>query len=226
MRRPSTRRYDATKRQEKAAGARERILAAASKLFSRHGIDVVTIEQVAASAKVSAASVYAQFRSKGGLLEALAHAVLLGPTYQESARQVDSLDDPAEALLRTASIARGVYEREQNEIPLIRGAAAYSPALKKLVTGLEKTRRELQMERAKLVYRSNPELKRLGLEKVRDILCMFTSHDVYRMLVLESGWSRDEYERWMGDSLVRTLLHKRDVEHSTRPKARKERSSK
>ncbi len=209
MKRPPARRYDATKRLEKAAEARDRILAAASKLFSKNGIDGVTFDHVAEKAGVSTASVYAQFKSKAGLLEALAHAVLLGPTYDAAAKQVEALDDPRAALRLTASIARGVYQREHKEMGLLRGAAAYSPALKKLEASLEKVRRERQTERARLIYESNPALSPLGLEKVRDILWLFTGRDFYRMLVIERGWSPDEYESWLADSLTRTLLNEK-----------------
>jgi len=164
---------------------------------------------VAEKAGVSTASVYAQFKSKAGLLEALAHAVLLGPTYDAAAKQVEALDDPRAALRLTASIARGVYQREHKEMGLLRGAAAYSPALKKLEASLEKVRRERQTERARLIYESNPALSPLGLEKVRDILWLFTGRDFYRMLVIERGWSPDEYESWLADSLTRTLLNEK-----------------
>jgi len=208
MKRPATRRYDGTKRQEKATEGRDRILAAASRLFSKQGIDRVTIAQIAQRAQVSTASVFAQFKSKVGLLEALTHSILLGPRYEATAKRVDGIEDPEAALRLTATIACGVYQREHKEMGLIRGAAAYSPALKKLEAGLERARRDLQEQRARLVFESNPALAELGLEKVRDLIWLFTGRDFYRMLVLESGWSPQEYERWLAESLIRTLLKK------------------
>lgn len=208
MKRLAKRRYDATKRQEKATEAQGRILTAASRLFGRHGIDRVTIAQIAQKARVSTASVYSQFKSKGGLLEALAHSVLLGPRYEATAKQVDGVVDP-EALLRlTAAIACGIYQRENEEMGLIRGAAAYSPALKKVEAGLENIRRSLQEDRARLVFESNPALRELGFEKVRDIIWLFTGREFYRMLVVERGWPPEEYERWLAETLIQTLLKK------------------
>jgi AcrR family transcriptional regulator len=177
MKRRTTRPYDATKRRENAAKARDRVLAAASRLFSKQGIDRVTIAEIAQSARVSTASVYAQFKSKAGLLEALAHSILLGPRYEATAKQVEGIDDPDAALRLTAAIARGIYQREHKELGLIRGAAAYSPALKKLEAGLEKVRRDLQEDRARLVFASNSALAELGLEKVRDLIWLFTGRE-------------------------------------------------
>ena len=91
---------------------------------------------------------------------------------------------------------------------LIRGAAAYSAALKKVEAGLENIRRSLQEDRARLVFESNPALRELGFEKVRDIIWLFTGREFYRMLVVERGWPPEEYERWLAETLIQTLLKK------------------
>ncbi len=44
--------------------------------------------------------------------------------------------------------------------------------------------------------------------KIRDIHWAFTGRDFYRMLVVERGWSSDEYEKWLADLLIQTLLSK------------------
>ncbi|MGC4068402.1 MAG: TetR family transcriptional regulator [Polyangiaceae bacterium] len=100
--------------------------------------------EIAKKARVSTASVYAQFNSKAGVLEALAHSVLLGPSYASMAEQIEASSDPEAALRVTAKLACGIYQREHREMGLIRGAAAYSPALKKLEATLETVRRDLQ----------------------------------------------------------------------------------
>ena len=64
------------------------------------------------------------------------------------------------------------------------------------------------MPRARLVFENSPVLGELGLEKVRDLIWAFTGREFYRMLVIERGWSPEEYEHWLGKSLIRTLLKK------------------
>jgi len=34
----------------------------------------------------------------------------------------------------------------------------------------------------------------------------YTGRDVYRMLVLERGWSSDEYESWLAATLIKALM--------------------
>ncbi|MEM9103942.1 MAG: hypothetical protein AAGB12_16660 [Pseudomonadota bacterium] len=48
--------------------------------------------------------------------------------------------------------------------------------------------------------------KSLPKEKARDILWTFTGRDFYRMLVVERKWSPDEYEKWLSNMLINTLV--------------------
>jgi len=209
MRRSVTRRYDSTTRRKKASEAGDRVLAAATRLFSRHGIDCVTVERIAEQADVSVAAVYARFKSKAGLLQGLAHSILLGPRYEAEAKRLEGVTEPEAALRVTAAMARGIYQREHQELGLIRGAAAYSPALKKLEANLERVRRDLQKSRAHLVFEKTPALEPLGLEKVRDVIWLFTGREFYRMLVINRGWEPEEYESFLSQALIRTLLPQR-----------------
>jgi hypothetical protein len=40
----------------------------------------------------------------------------------------------------------------------------------------------------------------------RRLMWMYTSRDVYRMLVQESGWTPDRYEAWLSQTLLDTLV--------------------
>ena len=37
---------------------------------------------------------------------------------------------------------------------------------------------------------------------------MYTSRDVYRMLVQEGGWAPDRYQQWLSGTLVEALVAK------------------
>jgi hypothetical protein len=34
---------------------------------------------------------------------------------------------------------------------------------------------------------------------------MYTNREIYRMLVIESGWSSERFESWLADTLVDSL---------------------
>ncbi|KUM26461.1 hypothetical protein AU467_21200 [Mesorhizobium loti] len=199
------RRYDASLRAERALGTRERILDAAKELFTARGVDKVTISEIASVAGVSAPTLYALFQSKAGILKAVVERSFFNPRYVEIAQRAEKVRDPEEILRITASISRVILDTERNEIGLMRGLSVLSPELGAIEAELEAVRFTLQAARAKRLVKFVPAARRLGLGRVRDILWMYTGRDVYRMLVLERGWSSDEYESWLAETLIRTL---------------------
>lgn len=204
---PKTRRrYDARLRSERASGTRQRILDEARKLFTARGVDKVTISDIASAAGVSTPTLYALFQSKTGVLRAVVERSFFGARYAEIAKQAGSARDVEEVLRMTASISRVILDTEREEIGLMRGVAALSPDLKAIETELEAVRFRLQEARARLLVERAPVARQLGLARVRDILWMYTGRDVYRMLVLERGWSSDEYESWLADTLITALM--------------------
>ncbi len=204
---PKTRRrYDARLRSERASGTRLRILDEARKLFTARGVDKVTISDIASAAGVSTPTLYALFQSKTGVLRAVVERSFFGARYAEIAKQAESARDAEEVLRMTASISRVILDTEREEIGLMRGVAALSPELKAIETELEAVRFRLQEARARLLVERAPVARQLGLARVRDILWMYTGRDVYRMLVLERGWSSDEYESWLADTLITALM--------------------
>lgn len=200
------RRYNASLRSERASGTRQRILDAAKELFTARGVEKATINDIASAAGVSAPTLYALFQSKTGILKAVVERSFFSAPYAEIAKQAEKAKDPREILRITASISRVILDTEREEIGLMRGVSALSPELKAIEAELETIRFTLQEARAKLLVKSVPTARHLGLARVRDILWMHTGRDVYRMLVLERGWSSDEYESWLAETLIKALM--------------------
>jgi AcrR family transcriptional regulator len=199
------RRYNAELRSVRALETRQRILTAAKGLFNERGIDNVTVDALSAAAGVSSPTVYALFRSKAGILKALIEGAFFGDAYKTIAERTEATSDPIELLRITASISRTIFDTEREEIGLMRGASAFSPELKQAEVEFEQIRFELQERRARLLVRTNAAARKLGLAKVRDIMWMYTGRDIYRMFVLERGWSSQEYEDWLAKTLIREL---------------------
>jgi AcrR family transcriptional regulator len=206
MNKAPKRTYDGTSRRKRASLTRTRIMDAARRLFAARGLDRVTFDALAAEAGVSAATIYALFRSKAGLLRAMMEASLFNERYRALAERTRQVEDPVELLRMTASIARAIYDGEKAQLGLVRGASAFSTELRDVEQQFERARFDLQADRARRIARKGTARPGLGLERVRDILWMFTGRDVYRMLVVERGWTSDAYERWLSGTLVRALL--------------------
>jgi AcrR family transcriptional regulator len=183
------------------------VLDAAKKLFARRGIDDVTVAEIAERAGVAAATVYALYKSKEGILRALMRAALFGSRFQEARARLDGVSDPVRLIALSAHVARAIYESESAELGLLRGSSAFSPALRKMERELETMRFEMQAERVRQLFAQAKQRQGLKLDDARRILWMYTSRDVYRMLVHDGGWSPDQYQQWLSETLLRALVH-------------------
>ena len=194
--------YNSASRQRAAEETQGRILDAARKLFSRGGLDGVTIAEIAEHSAVASATIYSLFGSKTGILRALMQRAIFNADYDQIARQLHAEEDPVEQLRLTASVARAIYDGEAKDIGLLRGSSAFSPELKKLENEFEKRRFELQRERIERLAERGALRSGLGVQEARDVMWMLTSRDVYRMLTAGRKWSSDKYEKWLADTLL------------------------
>jgi AcrR family transcriptional regulator len=200
------RRYSSERRDSAAEATKLRILNASKSLFARRGIDDVTIAQIGEMANVAASTVYALFKSKAGVLRALMKASLFGPRFKAAQSLLDDVTDSARLIALSAHVSRAIYESESSELGLLRGASGYSPALRKLEQEFEDLRLKMQEERVKLLFAQSKGKKGLDVETARRILWMYTSREVYRMLVQEGGWTPDLYQAWLSETLMKALV--------------------
>jgi AcrR family transcriptional regulator len=201
---PKKRAYRSESRQRQADQTKGRILRAAKELFSKYGIDKVTIDELAAEADVSSPTIFALFQSKRGLLRALMDEKLFGKRYEALVQEAKAAQ-PRERLRMAASIARNVYDAEKSEMGLLRGASAFSPELKALERELELRRFERQEMTVRILAAEGALARGLQVKRAREILWALTSRDIYRMLVMERGWSSDAYEKWLAKILIQIL---------------------
>ena len=200
------RRYRSEIRSQSSQDTRRRILAAAAILFARKGIDRVTVEEIGGRAKVAASTVYSTYKSKAGILRALMERSLFGPQFQEAQNLLTGVTDPVALIELTARVSRAIYESESSDLGLLRRASGFSPALRKMEEEFEDLRYEKQAARLELLFASGKARPGLSLDEARRILWMYTSRDVYRMLVNEGGWTADRYQEWLSRTLVEALV--------------------
>jgi AcrR family transcriptional regulator len=203
----STRRYDASSRQQKAQENRDKILDAASALFSREGVDNTSVAQIAEGASVAAPTVYAQFSSKAGIVLELLKRARFGPAYERSVKRALAAPDPRTRLRLAAGVARSVYESEHRLLELWRSADSRSPELAQLIEGTENSRRENQAPSIDWLIATKSLKPGLKRDEARDIMWALTSRDLYRLLVVQRGWSGAQYQRHVGDLLLAALVN-------------------
>jgi AcrR family transcriptional regulator len=200
--------YKSLVRQRQAHDTRRRIVEAARRLLQRDGYAGMTIDAIAQQAQVSAQSVYAIFKSKTGILIELLDESMFGPEYEEVVRQTLKASDPKARLRLAAGVAKQIRSAQSAAFDLMRGSGVIAPELAKLEQQRERLRYE--KEEGMITFLRDRGRLRPGLnhKTARDIFWMLTGGDVYRMLVCERGWSPEEYQNWLADTLVHLLLPK------------------
>lgn len=91
-------------------------------------------------------------------------------------------------------------------MPGRRARAGFSLALRKMEEEFERLRYEKQSARLEQLFACGKARPGLSLEDARRILWMYTSRDVYRMLVHDGGWTADRYQDWLSRTLVEALV--------------------
>ena len=202
----TSRAYHSPVRQQQAEETRLRIATAARTLMATHGFDGTTIETIAREAGVAPQTVYAVFGSKKGIVAELMDRARFGPAYRQAVRMVKATDDPVQALRGVARIAGGIYHSEQAELDLLRGAGTVSPELAVMARERESERYEAQAPVGAILAKSKRLRPGITVATARDVIWTLSGRETYRMLVTERSWHLAQYEKWLGDLLVRSLL--------------------
>jgi AcrR family transcriptional regulator len=198
--------YHSTARTQAADETRRRILAAAKSLFGRRGIDAVTIAEIGAKARVAASTVYAIYKSKDGILRALMEQTLFGDQFRAAEHRLEGATDPVQLIERTARVARAIYDSESRALGLLRHVSGFSAALRKIELEFERKRYEMQKPRLQRLFEAGLARDGLSLDEARRIMWMYTSREVYRLLVHDSHWTPQRYEQWLAQTLLEALV--------------------
>lgn len=198
--------YESPARQRQADETRKRIADAARRLLEETGYAGMTIPAVAKAAGVAVPTVYAIFGSKKGIVSELLDAARFGEGFQALIAEARKVTDPMLLLEFPPRFARRIYEAEIPVENLLHGAGMVAPELAAVEDERNCQRYDSQLmvidalERAKLL---RPGLSR---DVARAVLWTMTSREVFRMLVRERGWTGDEYEAWLRETLRRELV--------------------
>ncbi|MGK5595115.1 MAG: TetR/AcrR family transcriptional regulator [Parachlamydiaceae bacterium] len=206
MSKKEKRAYRSLVRNTQAEQTRQRILKAAKGLFASDGFEGVTIEKIAQAADVSSPTIYALFKSKRGVLRALMDEVLPADRFHALVEQSVKEKSPTSRLRISAKIACQIYDAERAQMDIFRGASVLAPEFKELENEREQRRYQRQEITIKAMAKEKSLVKGLSTTKARDILWALTGRDLYRLFVVEQGWTSKQYEKWLAQLLIKTLV--------------------
>ncbi|MEX5633500.1 TetR/AcrR family transcriptional regulator [Parafrankia sp. FMc2] len=198
------RRYDATGRQAQARENRVRVIATATRLFVEQGYASTSIAQVAVAARVSAPTVFAHFASKANLLKVAVDVAIAGddeqvPLHQRPAMlRVHQATTADQVLERFAAAGSEVAARVNPLLEVVRAAADADPEIAALAEELDRQRLVgTGIIAAAFAERLGVRDDLRAVERIRDTIWTMFSPQVYGLLVIQRGWSSEDYRAWV-----------------------------
>ncbi|MER3479306.1 MAG: TetR/AcrR family transcriptional regulator [Meiothermus sp.] len=193
-----------THRQRQAQATQQLIIKAAEKLFLDVGYGVATIEAIAERAGVAVSTVYAVFGSKRGILKAIREAWHQVSQAKDILQQASKEPDSKRRVEIAAHATRRQWEASATMMAIYNSAAAVDPeAAAELKAARTGRRTHLGHVLEGWVSSFRP-----GLDPKRAVALYnaLTLPEVYLELVREYGWTPDEYENWLAETLKQQLL--------------------
>lgn len=200
-----------TRRAQRAEQTRRRILDAAEALFTERGYASTTIEAIAAHADVAVETVYSRFGSKSKLLDAILGPAIRGdddtPLLERpEIADIRSLEDQREQLQRLAHFSRTVLERTDRIHHILHMAATTDPTAAELEQRDRRRRYEGQRTYIEMLLENGPLRAGVTPGQAADTYAALANPETYALLTSERGWTPQEFEVWLQDSLSRLLL--------------------
>jgi AcrR family transcriptional regulator len=197
--------YRAKLREEQANLTRQRILAAARTLFVGRGFAQVTMQDVAREADVAYQTLYSQFGNKGQLALELCTSEMLhmGQAVAMLSEGHDA-GNPVEWLRLMGSFARRLYEPCAEVLRFMRESGD---------PDLINRYREMGRRRSERLADLGPQLEASGClrpgltaQQAVALVWSMTSPEIYEQLVLDQGWTSEQFEAWLGPALADLVL--------------------
>jgi AcrR family transcriptional regulator len=194
------RRYRSQLRQQQAESTRRAIVDAANELFVANGWSATGMREVAAAAGVALETVYSHFSSKRGLLRAVADGAVVGddepvPLAERPEFLAIGKGRRAARVRAAARLLTAVQVRTESLAVLLRQAA---PADEEIADMLRSTRERQRVDIARAI---ELVIGRPPTRAESDGVWAVTSPELYLLLVRESGWTPEQYESWIGETL-------------------------
>lgn len=197
--------YQSTLREQRARETRLRIRKSARRLFATRGFAETTIAQIAQDAGVSTQTVYAVFRSKGGIVSEMLEDLEESADRENWVARMMAEEDPHRQLRIFISWIRTLF---QQGAPILRAAlAARSDHDVAALLDQGDANRRFGCTQLTQIWASRGELRKaLGPTEAAERLWLLTSVEQYFLATDSLGWSPDHYEHWLGDLLDLELL--------------------
>jgi AcrR family transcriptional regulator len=203
--------YDNRQRQDAARTTRARIIEAAKAGFLAHGFGGRTIRQFAEDAEVSQETIYKTFGGKAALLKSVYDVTLAGDDEdiplagRPEAIAVRDAPSPAAAAASYAELAQLISRRIDPLLRVLLGARDTDRALAEFARTIDEERHVGSSFYVRQWERNGWLRDDITVDQAIDTVWALNSPQP-RWLLLDHGWSDEQYTRWLAGLIRRTIF--------------------
>jgi AcrR family transcriptional regulator len=209
---PARRRYDSSGRKHAAEATRSAIVRSARELFTTNGYAATTVAMIAERAGVAQDTVYAVVGTKPAIFRLLVETALSGRDDEALRDQRDyagEMGAAANTRAKLAVYAAAVTAVQGRLAPLflaLGAAASLDEELDRLWHEINERRARNMRALADNLAASGEFRTDLTRDQIADIIWTMNSAEYYALLVIERGWTTDQFSQWLADAWPRLLL--------------------
>ncbi len=209
---PVKRVYRSTLRQAQAASTRLAVIDAAARLLAQQGYVATTVDQIAAAAGVSRATVFTSVGGKSALLKTTYDVALVGDDEPVSlperprSRRIRAEPDPRRFLTLYAELVTEIDGRVALIYEAVRGAASADDGARAVWDKIQHERRTGAGNVVQLVVSKGGLRAGLSSEAAADVVWVLNDPGVYHLLVHQRRWPPDQFSAWLAETLHGQLL--------------------
>jgi AcrR family transcriptional regulator len=195
-----------SRREEYAELTRQAVVDAARRLFGEKGYFAATVNEIAAAARVSPATVYSVNGGKQGLLRALIEIWSAAPAVADAREKIEKLDDAAEILRYLAGKTREFREDYGDILRVVVAAAPHDTSAAEGLALAISSYRGFHVFVAERLVALDALRDGVSAEHATDVLWFYLGLAGFFTLVDDDGWSYPKAEKWLLARVTQALL--------------------
>lgn len=195
-----------TRREVQAEETQRIILQAALKLFTEKGYGATSIADIAGEAGVAVPTVYTSIGTKPELLRRLLDHMDESIDLATLGRRVAMSANSIEALTNGIAIPRQFAEQFGDVIIALASAASVEPEMAAIYAGGMERHRQGARQIAGKLAELDALKPGMSLEQSGAIIATMTMYAAWIELTRTFGWSFDQVQRWIVETLAATIL--------------------
>ena len=204
--------YNSARRKEQARETRRKILTAARELFFENGYTGTSIDNIANAAGVAVETIYAAFGNKRSILTSIVDVSVVGddlPVPLLERPEIQAVHELSDQRLVIKKFSQDIYKVMQRMSPvfeLLRATAKLEPDIDEYLKNLLKERLHGMHYLIENLIRIGPIRNQQDPNKAAESVWAVSSAEVFHLLIVDLGWSKQQYVLWLEEILTRVLL--------------------